>query len=165
VTFDELIEMSDFDLVHNYLVMKVKFEFPLDTKFPSIPVNIDENLTCYPLVGESVITGIEYSLAKRQGCKFLEINDIFMIPFTREEKEDGNVSIGFRPFFDVVKELKRRRSLHKKKTFGNLLEKEKTNSIYGLTVKGINNKKQFDIKSGKTVRMEPNDLSNPIIAS
>jgi len=164
LTVDELNSMNDFELVHNYIVMKVKFEFPIDTKYPSIPVNVNENLTCYPLTGESVITGIEYSLAKRQGCKFIEINDIFMIPFTREEKE-GEVSIGFRPFFDVVKELKFRRSLHKKKTFGNLLEKEKVNSIYGLTVKGINNKKLFDIRLGSTVRMEPNDISNPIIAS
>ena len=45
------------------------------------------------------------------------------------------------------------------------MEKEKVNSIYGLTVKGINNKKLFDIRLGSTVRMEPNDISNPIIAS
>jgi hypothetical protein len=136
----------------------------MDTKFPSIPVNVDENLTCYPLRGEAVITGIEFCLAKRQGCNFIEIHDIFLIPFTREKVEDETV-IGFRPFFEVVKELKRRRSLHEKKTFGNLLEKEKVNSIYGLTVKGINDKRKFDIKLGKTVRMEANDLSNPIIAS
>lgn len=164
LTKDELLQISDFDLVHNYLVMKVLFEFPMDTKFPSIPVNVDENLTCYPLRGEAVITGIEFCLAKRQGCNFVEIHDIFLIPFTREKVKDEMV-IGFRPFFEVVKELKRRRSLHEKKTFGNLLEKEKVNSIYGLTVKGINDKRKFDIKLGKTVRMEANDLSNPIIAS
>ena len=59
----------------------------------------------------------------------------------------------------------RSRSSHPKKTFGGSPDKEKTNSIYGLTVKGINDKRKFDIKLGKTVRMEPNDLSNPIIAS
>jgi len=39
------------------------------------------------------------------------------------------------------------------------------NSIYGSTARGISNKKKFDIKTGRTLRMESSELSNPIIAS
>ncbi|GAA4828501.1 hypothetical protein GCM10023220_71610 [Streptomyces ziwulingensis] len=57
------------------------------------------------------------------------------------------------------------RSKHEKGTINNLLYKEIGNSLYGLTVRGINNKLKFDIRSGGMKRMEGDELSNPIIAS
>jgi hypothetical protein len=69
------------------------------------------------------------------------------------------------PFKSVVFNLLTERSKYPKGTINNLLFKEKANSIYGLTVKGISNKMKYDIKMGKTVRMESSDISNPILAS
>jgi hypothetical protein len=37
--------------------------------------------------------------------------------------------------------------------------------IYGSIVIGVSYKRKFDIKTGKTLRLEGSDLSNPIIAS
>ena len=61
--------------------------------------------------------------------------------------------------------LQEKRRLYEKGTIGNLMEKEKGNSIYGNIVRGMSNKKKFDIKTGRTLRMEGSDLTNPIIAS
>src|SRR5947209_5813619 len=68
-------------------------------------------------------------------------------------------------YLDCIKELQSKRREYEKGTINNALYKEIGNSIYGLVVRGINNKMKFDIKSGKTIRMNSNDLSNPIIAS
>jgi len=69
------------------------------------------------------------------------------------------------PFKNVVFNLLTERSKYPKGTINNLLFKEKANSIYGLTVKGMSNKMKYDVKLGKTVRMESSDISNPILAS
>jgi hypothetical protein len=45
-----------------------------------------------------------------------------------------------------------------------MLYKEMGNSIYGNTVRGISNKRKFDIKSGLLLRLEPGRISNPLIA-
>lgn len=39
------------------------------------------------------------------------------------------------------------------------------NSIYGNTVRGISNKKNFDIKTGTFLKMEASELSSPIVGS
>jgi len=64
-----------------------------------------------------------------------------------------------------VKKLQMERSKHPKKSLHNNLYKQIMNSIYGLVVKGINEKRKYDLKTGKTVRMEAGELSNAIIAS
>jgi hypothetical protein len=47
----------------------------------------------------------------------------------------------------------------------NLLYKEMGNSIYGNVVRGIADKRKFDIKTGRNLRIDSTELSNPILAS
>lgn len=68
------------------------------------------------------------------------------------------------PFRGIIKDLQSKRREHKQGTISNLLYKEMGNSLYGSVTKGINHKVKFDIKTNKTVRMEGNDISNPILA-
>lgn len=69
------------------------------------------------------------------------------------------------PFADVIKHLQAQRRLHAKDTLLNLLYKQLANGLYGLIVRGISDKRKYDIKSGRYVRMEAGELSNPILAS
>lgn len=69
------------------------------------------------------------------------------------------------PFRTVINDLQAERRKHLKGTIQNLLYKEMGNSLYGSVTKGINNKVKFDIKTNRTLRMESNDISNPILAS
>lgn len=43
--------------------------------------------------------------------------------------------------------------------------KEIGNSIFGYSVRGMSNKRKYDNKTKETIRMQPNILSNPILAS
>jgi hypothetical protein len=151
--------------VYSYTVLRVHFKFPENVKYPSIPCNIDDSTTVYPLEGESIITSLEYIVAQKQGCIFKHF-EIAHIPFKKpsEDSEDSQKSIE-KPFRDCIAELQKNRSNFPKGTIGNLLYKELGNSLYGLTVRGINNKMKFDARSGSMKRMEGNELSNPIIAT
>lgn len=150
------------DLFNSYTVLNVDFEFKSDTKYPCIPVSIDENTTVYPLSGSAIITGLDYLSASNQGCKII-VRDGYRVPFVKEDDKDKNKMI--KPFASCIKEIQRMRSLYEKGTIGNLLYKEIGNSLYGLTARGLNDKRKFDIKSQGMKRMIGNDLSNPLIAS
>lgn len=157
----DLKGMSESDILYSYIIIKCTFEFNEGTKYPSIACYLDENTTVYPLKGEAVLTGSEYLLAKRQGCK-LNIKEIFYIPF---EEDKGEGKLKNQPFEEVVKDLQFKRSQHDKGTLRNALFKQILNSMYGLIVRGINDKRKYDLKTGGTVRMEAGEFSNPIIGS
>jgi hypothetical protein len=161
ITVRQLEKMSFNEILYSYIIMKVKFKFKAKTKFPSIPVQIDETTSVYPLEGEAILTGAEYLLAKSQKCE-LKISEIYYLPFERTKKERTIIN---RPFKGIIKELQSKRRQYPKGTIGNYLYKEMANSGYGNTARGISNKKKFDIKTGRTLRMESSELSNPIIAS
>jgi hypothetical protein len=158
LTLAELQSMKPEEILYSYLIVHAKFKFPTDTKYPSIPCYVDENCTVYPLQGSCVITGSEYLLALKQQCCF-EVEDIYIIPFATSEHKD------FKPFSSVLKQVQEKRREYPKGTINNLMYKEIGNSIYGSVVRGIGDKRKFDIRSGGTVRMVGDDLTNPIIAS
>ena len=160
ITKKVLDSMSFIDILYSYIVIKASFKFNKKVKYPSIPCFLDETTIVYPLQGECILTGSEYLLAKKQECK-LTIDEIYLIPFEKDE-EDNLVN---QPFKSEIKEIQSERRKHPKGTINNLMEKEKGNSIYGQVVRGMSNKKNFDIKSGLNLRMEASVLSNPILAS
>jgi hypothetical protein len=72
--------MSERELMFNYIVLDVDFNFPQDTKYPSIPTRVDNDVDIYPIEGRSIITGPEYLTAKSMGCK-LRVRSGVIIPF------------------------------------------------------------------------------------
>lgn len=164
LTIKQLDSLKKESLVLSYTVIKTSFEFPKNTKYPSIPCFVDEVTTVYPLKGEAILTGAEYLLAKEQGCKF-KIFDIFSIPFKLPTKDKDLIIPSYKPFLSTIKELQSSRAEHAKGSINNLIYKELGNSLYGLVVKGISNKMKFDTRLKTTVRMEAGYLSNPILAS
>ena len=158
ISVEELEKMSKDDVLYSYLIIHAEFEFPVGTKYPSIPCFVDENCTVYPIKGTGIITGSEYLLARSQGCKF-RFESINLIPFAQNEYKD------IKPFTTVLKNVQEKRREYPKGSISNLMYKEIGNSIYGSVVRGLGDKRKFDVKSGGTVRMLGDDLTNPIIAS
>ena len=154
LTTSELNELSDNDLLYSYTIIHCEFEFDEKVKYPSIGCFIDQTTTVYPLKGTGLLTGSEYLLAKSQGCMF-KIIEVVYIPFKTDVK----------PFLSSIKEIQRLRSEHPKGSFLNALYKELGNTQYGLTARGISYGKRFDLKLGKSVRLDPNEFGNPIICS
>lgn len=86
--FNDTVEnMSDSALLLNYIVLEVKFAFPKDVRFPSIPTRVDDDVDIYPLEGTSYITGCEYLVAKSMGCN-LEVIEGVKIPFKRKKDSE-----------------------------------------------------------------------------
>lgn len=149
----DLHQMNKTEILYSYFIMKCKFKFPQTVKYPSIACFIDETTTVYPLSGSALLTGSEYLLALSQGCVF-EISEIVYIPFKN-----------FKPFLSSIKEIQRLRSQHPKGSILNALYKELGNSQYGLTARGISANKKFDLKLGKSVKLDVNEFANPLICS
>ena len=78
----EFEKMSYANKINSYTILYVKFKFPENVKYPSIPCTLDENITVYPLEGESYITSLEYLVAFRQGANII-VKEIFYIPFKK----------------------------------------------------------------------------------
>lgn len=154
----ELKSLSKEEILFSYLIISADFEFPPETKYPSIPCFVDENCTIYPLKGSCILTGSEYLLALSQRCEF----NFYDIQFTAFKKSEF---VECKPFASVVKLVQEQRREHRKGTLSNTMYKEIGNSIYGSVVRGIGNKRKFDIKSKGTIRMVGDDLTNPLIAS
>lgn len=161
ITIQELQKMSKEEILFSYLILYADFEFPLGTKYPSIPCYVDESCTVYPLSGSCVLTGAEYLLASSQKCK-LKIYEIYITPFINSEGKGNKEN---KPFSSILKLVQEQRREHAKGTISNLMYKEIGNSIYGSVVRGIGNKRKFDTKSKGTVRVLGDDLTNPLIAS
>ena len=80
LTLKELEELTEVDLVENYLILRADFCFPNTVKYPSIPCYMDDSMTVYPVTGQAYLTGSEYLTAYGQGCEF-EIFEIVHIPW------------------------------------------------------------------------------------
>jgi hypothetical protein len=70
-----------------------------------------------------------------------------------------------KPFNAIINNLKTLRRQFPKGTVNNMLYKELGNGIYGNIVKGLSNKKEFDVLTGQMSRIKASVLSNPILAS
>jgi hypothetical protein len=154
----ELNALRKEEILYNYLIIHADFEFPAETKYPSIPCYVDENCTVYPLTGNCVITGAEYLLALSQKC-VLKIHEIFLTPVKVSEYNEH------KPFASILKTVQEQRREYPKGTISNMMYKEIGNSIYGSIVRGIGDKRKFDIRSKGTIRMIGDNLTNPLIAS
>ena len=158
ITLNDLNKLSREEILYSYIIISTEFEFPRETKYPSIPCYVDANSTIYPLQGQAVLTGAEYLLAQSQCCK-LKVKEIHYLPFHQSEFAD------LKPFGAIVQIVQDKRREYAKGTISNLMYKEIGNGIYGSVVRGISDKKKYDTKSKTTQRLTGDELSNPLIAS
>lgn len=160
-----VINMKREDLILNYIVLDVEFDFPKTVKYPCIPTRVDDDVDIYPRTGRSTITGVEYYVALSMGCKLIVKSGV-MVPFTKSYSKKDSFSIHkyVGPYRNIVKEIQEKRRTYPKKTFYNYMYKEIGNSVYGQIAMGISGKKSFDIKSNTQVSVKGSILANPILA-
>jgi hypothetical protein len=141
---------------------------------------MDKNITIYPLNGESVVTGPEFLSAQNILEKalirisdetnvelsilykkyFIKIVTGSYIPFKTE---------GYKPFLSAILELQTNRAKFRKSDGkGSAMErtfKDLGNMIYGKTVCGISNKRNYDPRTAMMKSMIGGPLSNPILGA
>lgn len=158
--FDKLFMSKEVDDFKGdvFGLLRVKFSFPEDTNYPSLPVRADPYGLVYPLNGICFCTAAELEVACDQGAT-IEILQGIVIPWQNDERI-------FTPF---MKEVRAKRQHYKAKESANdFLEKfwkEKGNSLYGRLAMSLRPKRVFDIQSGNMKYLEPGELTNAYFAA
>jgi len=135
---------------------KVKFNFPVDVKYPCLPVEAGARGLYYPLSGISFCTSAEIAVAYSLGC-VIEIVQGIIVPW----RDDRYI------FDDFVLLVRNKRKKHKKtgNVFYEQLWKEIGNSFYGKTAQGLKAKSNFDTRTGQSKSSFYSEVTNPYIAS
>jgi hypothetical protein len=135
----------------------VAFEFPVGTRFPSLPVYSPTRGLYYPLTGISDCTAPELALAHELGAD-LKILIGIVFPW---------VSSDIRIFEPFVARVRQRRGHFKQraKVFEEKLWKEIGNSAYGKTAQGLRDKSVFDPRTNRGKILPQSLLTNPFFAA
>lgn len=137
---------------------QVEFEFPSNTRYPSLPIRTDKYGLVYPLKGISWCTSHELVVAHNMGAK-IRIKQGYVIPWA-----DDNQYV-FRAFMQKVR-AKRKEYKATGNVFYEKLWKEIGNSLYGKTAQGLrNNKTGFDIFLQYSKKLPPSAITNAYYAS
>ncbi|SET86472.1 DNA polymerase type B [Marinobacter segnicrescens] len=134
---------------------RVRFSFPANTRFPSLPVRTERYGLFYPLAGESYCTAPEIRVALDMGCD-IQILQGFVVPW-----REASRSI-FKPF---MKQVRSARQDFPAKSFEERLWKEIGNSLYGKLGQGLRDKTAFDVSNGISSPIKPSDITNPYLAA
>ncbi|EHY9860720.1 hypothetical protein K5B43_004032 [Vibrio parahaemolyticus] len=131
----------------------VEFEFPEDTRFPSLVVR-DKDSLIFPLRGQTHCTGHELEVAYNQGAN-IKIKQGFIFPW----KNDVRI------FEKYMKWGREKRKSYEKGSFQEKLVKEMLNSTYGKFSQNVKPKQTFSVEDGYSKPQPPSKLTNPFYAS
>lgn len=136
---------------------RVRFKFPSDCKYPTLPVRTDKYGLVYPLEGVSWCTSHELIVANSTGAE-IEVMQGFIIPW----REDGEYV--FRDFMRLVRS--KRNQYKNTNVFYEKLWKEIGNSLYGKLAQGLRlTKTGYDIFLQYHKTLPPSAITNAYYAS
>ena len=133
--------------------VRVDFEFPPETRFPTLPVRTEHGLI-FPLKGRSYCSSPELVVALQLGAK-VQIKKGIIVP------TDPKVRV----FGEFIKECLEKRKEAGSKTLQGLFWKEISNSTYGKTAQGLRAKRVYDMRTNDTKELPPSQISNPYFAA
>jgi hypothetical protein len=147
----------------------VKFAFPTETRFPSLPVRAtNKRGLVYPLEGESWCTGPEILVALRQGARIEPLSGW---------RIDWRPGPAVRPFESFTRRINEIRARAKAATDVILDKtvKEIGNSLYGKLAQAVASRRiipddvvyrrTFDTKSGRSAILGQSPISQPMFAA
>jgi hypothetical protein len=145
-------------------IARVRFDFPKDTRFPSLPVRAGSRGLIYPLMGTSYCTGAELVVALGQGADIIVEHGIY-VPYADEE----------RPFAMFTTNINDIRAAHTKGGIFERMAKEIGNSLYGKIAQGVETMKArsdknhgrrvFDTEIGGMTTLPPSAITQPMLAA
>ncbi|MDF5467277.1 DNA-directed DNA polymerase [Vibrio parahaemolyticus] len=135
----------------------VKFRFPENTKFPSLPVRTDLYGLYYPLEGYSYCTAPELEVAHNMECD-IEIQFGVIVPWI----EDAEPL--FKGFTQLIRE-QRQKYTNEGDKFREKLWKEIGNTLYGKLGQGLKGKRGFNSLDGLSKNIPHSPVTNPYFAA
>ncbi|KAG0122318.1 hypothetical protein HOY82DRAFT_643741 [Tuber indicum] len=179
--YNKIVHITDsnvekINFMNCYSALRVSFTFPDNIKYPPLPVNLDKNITIYPLSGESLITGLEFFSAKNVlNDALIEMGKDLDYTEQLDLRKQYCIKIihgsaipfkeGYKPFYNVINELQANRRMHPKKSANERIYKDLGNMLYGKLVSGINNNRKYDARTRFMKALIGNDITNPIIGT
>jgi hypothetical protein len=133
--------------------VEVEFEFPGDTRYPTLPVRTDNGLI-FPLKGLSCCAAPELFVARKLGAT-LTIKHGVIVP----------TDSGTRIFGNFIKDCINKRMNAGSKTLEGLFWKEISNSTYGKTAQGLHEKRVYDMRDREGKSLPPSKITNAFYAS
>ena len=133
----------------------VKFSFPANTKFPSLPVRGSNDGLFYPLDGFSYCSAPEIEVALNLGCE-IQVKHGVIIPWL-----EGDHRL-FEPYVKHIRDL---RKVEVKGSIDELYAKLLGNSLYGKTAQGLKKKTVYDTGIMKSVELPHSQITNAAIAA
>ncbi|WP_162142640.1 hypothetical protein [Aurantimonas coralicida] len=127
--------------------VRVRFRFPSGTRFPCLPVRIDDKLI-FPLSGTSVCTPPEIVLARSMGAE-MDVLDGVVIPYVDDHPIFGS----------FIQHVQAERARAGKGTFEDKIWKEIGNSVYGKLAQGVKQKRVFVPRYGRYDEMPPSAIT------
>lgn len=133
--------------------VQVEFEFPSNTRYPCLPVRTENGLI-FPLKGVSYCAAPELFIARKLGAS-LRIMHGVIVPV------DQSVRI----FGDFIKDCINNRLDAGSKTLEGLFWKEISNSTYGKTAQGLQEKRVYDMRDKETHILPPSPITSAYFAA
>jgi DNA polymerase type B, organellar and viral len=133
--------------------VQVEFEFPVGTRYPTLPVRTDNGLI-FPLKGVSCCAAPELYVARKLGAQ-LTIKHGVIVP------TDNRTRI----FGDFIKDCINKRIDAGSKTLEGLFWKEISNSTYGKTAQGLHEKRVYDMRDREGKALPQSKITNAYYAS
>jgi hypothetical protein len=141
---------------------RVKFKFPDDCRFPSLPIEVGIKGLYFPLSGESYCTAPEIEVALNQGCQ-IEILQGVVFPWA-----DKKFRL-FEPFVQKVRKLRAHyKTMRTDPAVATLFEdyaKLIGNAAYGKLAQGLKEKTVFDTRGMRSAKLPPSAITNAIMAA
>lgn len=131
----------------------VSFKFPASVRFPTMPVRTDHGMI-FPRQGKTYCGAPEIALAVELGAEIVIHNGVVIPPLN-----DKLV------FGEFIKTCTANRKAQLKGSIYELFWKELTNSTYGKTAQGLQDKRVYDLREQKTKRLPPSRITQPFYAA
>jgi hypothetical protein len=132
---------------------EIKFEFPNDVRYPTLPVRCDGSLI-FPKSGISFCAAPEIYLAVKLGAA-VEVLDGVIVPQAADK-----------PIFrDFISDCVQKRYAVGKNSLQGLFWKEISNSTYGKLAQGLKKRRIYDIGDSEMRELPPSKITNSPFAA
>lgn len=133
----------------------VRFSHPETVRYPVMPVHHERLGVVFPRSGESYCTAPEMEVALNLGCEIEVLHGILY----KWKAGDDRI---FEPFTKRIREL---RAAHPKGSLPEQYAKLLGNSCYGKTAQGLRDKRVFESRTMKTVKLPHSQITNAAMAA
>ncbi len=169
IIYDRNLTLKDFEdegMIDLFSVGYIKFEFPSDVKYPTIPY-ADPGGLIYPLSSKGLngvyAMGPEIYLALKLGAS---VHADMLYRLNKRKKDDDNVCYSLREaVYKLVQERAKAKRIYGAGSLEELILKEMINAIYGKISQNVIEKNRWSAGTEEMESIGESSITNPVAAA